>query len=513
MAEKKKILVIGAGASGLPCLRHSQFYPNVDVVCFEKSNDIGGLWNYKPYETELSSVMKSTVINTSKEMTAYSDFPPEDDMANFMHNTEMCRYLKNYAKHHGLLEYIKFNHSVNSIRRDENYAQNGKWIVNYTNEKRETKEEVFDGILLCSGHHAIPYIPKKWPGQDEFKGRIIHAHSYKDHKGYEDKITVVVGIGNSGGDCAVELSRISKQVYLVTRRGSWIFSRLAARGEPLDLSVNTKFSMDYLKFVPLPIVNFVLEQSLNAKFDHERYGLKPKHPVTAAHPTLNDELPNRIASGTVRVKPGIREFTENGIIFDDGSVVDHVDEVILATGYSFNFNIVEDGDLIKVKENDMDAYKYMFPVTTCDHNTIGIIGLVQPTGSIMPLSEMQARVFFEAFVGNIELPSKEEMQKDIDAKKEEMRNRYVASRRHTIQVNYLDYIHELGELIGANPNMKHLWTTDPRLAMKVYFGPCLPYAFRLNGPNPWEGARQAIMDSEFRTIRSTNPKLQRKSRN
>lgn len=106
---------------------------------------------------------------------------------------------------------------------------------------REGKEheKVFDGVMLCSGHHAIPYVPKPWPGQEKFKGRILHSHDYKDYKGYEDKVTVVVGIGNSGGDCAVELSRISKQVYLVTRRGSWIYNRLFDRGEPVDMVFNT----------------------------------------------------------------------------------------------------------------------------------------------------------------------------------------------------------------------------------------------------------------------------------
>lgn len=89
-------------------------------------------------------------------------------------------------------------------------------------------------MLLCCGHHALPRMPAPWPGQDRFEGRIIHSHSYRDHKGtglrrgfydaslirknyfqgYEDKVVVVVGVGNSGGDLAVELSRIAKQVLL-----------------------------------------------------------------------------------------------------------------------------------------------------------------------------------------------------------------------------------------------------------------------------------------------------------
>ena len=51
------------------------------------------LTSEKNSEFPESSVMKSTIINSSKEMSAYSDFPPEDTMANYMHNTEMYRYV------------------------------------------------------------------------------------------------------------------------------------------------------------------------------------------------------------------------------------------------------------------------------------------------------------------------------------------------------------------------------------------------------------------------------------
>lgn len=52
----------------------------------------------------------------------------------------------------------------------------------------------------------------------------------------------------------------------------------------------------------------------------------------------------------------------------------------------------------------------------------------------MPISEMQARVFFHSFAGHIKLPKRENMLKDINDKREANRKRYVASLRHTIQV-------------------------------------------------------------------------------
>lgn len=498
---------MGAGASGLPSLRHALLY-GIDVTCFERTKDVGGLWHYKPQETELSSVMKTTVINTSKEMTAYSDFPPESRMANFMHNTEMYRYLLNYSKHYELEKHIKFNHKVNSIDRNEDYEKTGKWKVNYTDDKGATHDAVFDGVMLCSGHHTTPNWPQKFRGQDDFKGRIIHSHSYKDHRGYEDKVVVVVGIGNSGGDVAVELSRIAKQVYLVTRRGTWVFNRIYDYGQPIDIAMNRKCISDLRSFVPAWLTNTVVEAKLNQRFDHQAYGLKPSHRVFGAHPTVNDELPNRIACGTVRIKPNISKFTETGVLFEDGSLIEQVDEIVMSTGFSFEFNLVENGQLIRTHDNQVSLYQYMFPIELGDHNSLAVIGLVQPFGSIMPLSEMQARVYLEEFTGNHVLPKKNEMTQNVHDKLETMARRYVTSRRHTIQVDYVDYIEELAKMIGADLDMKKLWKEDPWLAYKVYFGPCVPYIYRLKGPHKWNNARDAIMSVDERVLMATNDHAQ-----
>lgn len=99
---------------------------------------------------------------------------------------------------------------------------------------------------------------------------------------------------------------------------------------------------------------------------------------------------------------------------------------------------------------------------------------------------------------------------NVIAKRQQMANRYVESRRHTIQVDFLPYLHELGALIGCNPDMKALWMKNPLLAWRVYFGPCVPYVFRLNGPNTWQGAEQAIWDVDYRSECATNSKAVRK---
>lgn len=71
--------------------------------------------------------------------------------------------------------------------------------------------------------------------------------------------------------------------------------------------------------------------------------------------------------------------------------------------------------------------------------------------------------------------------------------RYVSSKRHTIQVDYVSYMDEIAELVGVRPNISRMLLTDPRLGLNVLFGPCTPYQYRLKGPGKWPGARQAIL--------------------
>lgn len=84
-----RIAIIGAGASGITCVKETLdagFIP----ICYEKGNYTGGLWRYHESDDEgVASVMKSTIINSSKEMTSFSDFPPPKEQPNYCHNSLM----------------------------------------------------------------------------------------------------------------------------------------------------------------------------------------------------------------------------------------------------------------------------------------------------------------------------------------------------------------------------------------------------------------------------------------
>ena len=68
------------------------------------------------------------------------------------------------------------------------------------------------------------------------------------------------------------------------------------------------------------------------------------------------------------------------------------------------------------------------------------VGLVQPLGAIMPIAELQAEWIADLLEGRAALPEPEVMRTEIADEEEAMRRRYVASPRHTIQVDYQPYM-------------------------------------------------------------------------
>ncbi|XP_049444138.1 flavin-containing monooxygenase 5-like isoform X5 [Epinephelus fuscoguttatus] len=487
----RRVAVVGGGSSGLACIKCC-LDEGLEPVCFESSDDIGGLWRFKENpEPDRASIYHSVIINTSKEMMCFSDFPIPGHFPNYMHNSLIMDYFRMYADHFQLTKHIRFNTKVLQVKQRSDFSHSGQWDVEIENKDGKKERHIFDAVMICIGHHCQPNLPlHDFPGIDTFTGKYFHSRDYKTPEEWRDKKVVVIGIGNSGGDIAVELSRVTKQLYLSTRRGAWIVNRVGDNGLPLDLRLNRV--LDFVrKILPFGVFCGLAERVLNQRFDHALYNLKPKHRLFSQHPTVNDELPNRILSGTVQVKPNIRRFQGSSVEFDDGSVVEDVDLVVFATGYTFSFPFLA-SHVVSVSQNKASLYKYVFP-PEMDRPTLAIIGLVQPLGAIMPISEMQARWATRVFKGCIKLPSVASMLKDVECKKETMARRYVTSQRHTIQVDYVRYMDEIAELVGVRPNFLKLLLTDPRLGLTVLFGPSTPYQYRLKGPGKWAEARQAIL--------------------
>jgi dimethylaniline monooxygenase (N-oxide forming) len=107
--------------------------------------------------------------------------------------------------------------------------------------------------------------------------------------------------------------------------------------------------------------------------------------------------------------------------------------------YKITFPFFDEG-FVSAPENRLVLYKRLF---SAEHPGLCFIGFVQPWGAIMPIAELQGRLVAEHLTGEYALPSRAEMESDMKAMLRRQERRYRASRRHTIQVDFSNYMVEL----------------------------------------------------------------------
>ena len=187
--------------------------------------------------------------------------------------------------------------------------------------------------------------------------------------------------------------------------------------------------------LPLKLTGSLFLKLINQRFDHDHFALRPQHSLLGQHPMVNDDLPHRIITGTIIVKPNVSHFTKTGVVFDDGTQVNDLDVVIFCTGYKIGYKCIDQA-VLPVSDNKVELYKYVFP-PNLSKPTLAVLGCIQPFGAIFPLAELQARWATQVFRGKKFLPPKDVMMDSIQKKREEMAQRFYASKRHTIQVGAL----------------------------------------------------------------------------
>ena len=169
------------------------------------------------------------------------------------------------------------------------------------------------------------------------------------------------------------------------------------------------------------------------------YGLpEPDHEVLHAHPTVSQDLLTRLGHGDITVRPNIDRFEGAKVFFTDGSSGEF-DVVVYCTGYKVSFPFLTD-TVVDAEDNHVDLYRR---VVHPDHPGLYFVGLLQPLGAIMPLAEAQAEWVGDLVTGAGALPSEKEMRRQIAAYDEGLRKRFVASKRHTMEVDFHSYRAEL----------------------------------------------------------------------
>ncbi len=419
--------VIGGGCCGITAAK-ALYEARVPFDCFEMGPVLGGLWVFQNPNGR-SGAYSTLEMNTSGPRMSYSDFPLGSD--EYPAHEDVRRYFDGYVDHFGIRDTITFNTKVERVER----GSDGAWDVEISGEGAEGGAETrrYDAVIVANGHHWDPRWPEPaFPG--EFSGAQIHAHDYRDPEELAGKRVVVVGGGNSGVDIARDSSHVAEATFLSLRRGVHVIrKRLGRKDTPVDQTLLPPW-------LPWAVKQKGFEVLRRRSGDISDYGFpEPDHKVGHAHPTVSGEIHDRLASGAVRPKPNIRELRGDEVLFDDGSL-ERVDVIIYCTGYRVTFPFFDEG-FIGAPDNDLPLYRrFLHP----EIPGVYFLGLAQPLGAIMPMAEEQARWVAQLLAGEYVPPAVEEMHEEIEAKREADRRRFYASKRHTMEVDFDEWMRDAG---------------------------------------------------------------------
>jgi putative flavoprotein involved in K+ transport len=311
--NERPVYVIGGGPGGLAtaaALREE----GVRAVVLEKSDAVGAAWR-RHYDR--------LHLHTTRRLSGLPGLGIPRSFGRWVSRDDVVRYLEKYTEHHRLEIVTRVE-----ISRIDHAPDGGGWVLHGSGGRELTGT----AVVVATGYNHTPYLPD-WPGLRDFRGELLHASAYSNAAPYAGKDILVVGVGNTGAEIAVDLVEGgASRVRLSVRTAPHIVRRSTA-GWPAQMTGIL------VRRLPTALVDQLARTLAKISVpDLSAHGLP--RPGTGLYsrvkegaiPVQDVGLIDAVRTGRVEPVTAVESFEDDKVVLAGGTRI-APDVVIAATGY------------------------------------------------------------------------------------------------------------------------------------------------------------------------------------
>ncbi|UYQ62771.1 flavin-containing monooxygenase [Streptomyces peucetius] len=307
----RPVYVVGGGPGGLAAAAALRGR-GVRAVVLEKSESVGASWR-RHYDR--------LHLHTTRRLSALPGLPMPRSFGRWVSRDDVVRYLEKYAEFHEL-------EIVTGVEVSRIEPAGGEWLLHATGGRELTGR----AVVVATGHNHTPRLPD-WPGRETYGGELLHARDYRDPAPYAGKDVLVVGVGNTGAEIAVDLveggaARVRLAVRTVphiVRRSTagWPAQRTGILVRRLPVRLVDKAGALMSRVAVPDLAAQGLPRPDTGLYSRVRQGAIPVQDVG---------LIDAVRAGRVEPVAALESFDDGKAVLADGTRISP-DTVIAATGY------------------------------------------------------------------------------------------------------------------------------------------------------------------------------------
>lgn len=374
-------LIIGAGPAGL-AMAGRLAKLGLPFTVLEASDYIGFSWRNHYDRLHLHTV---------KAYSALPHLPFPSDYPTYVPRLKFVEYLERYADHFNIKP--RFNQKVTNIYR----GKDGLWQV-------QTETDLFtaERVVVSTGYNRMPNVPEL-PGQGNFRGIIWHSNEYRNGAPFRNENVLVVGMGNTGAELALDLLENGARPFISVRSPINIIRREVFGRPAQPIAIVLSKLPNWLCDRLARLMQLMSVGNVSA------YGLgKPKHPPTYDNrrgktPVIDIGTIDQIKAGTIRVVPSIDRINAKTVSFTDGREFPF-DAIILATGYRTGLASFLDADLSAQLLNERGYPKKLW-FDDASLQGLYFLGFSVPVTGVLNLLNKDSERIIEHIAENNSIPA------------------------------------------------------------------------------------------------------------